>query len=142
MSKELVKELINSITDGSTMSIESAFNDIMRDKISAKLNDMRIDVAQGMFGGQQAVEESVELDEEQLDEVGNTPAGKKVLVAYAKKAMEKKTDAKVGMQHTLHGSKDWKEMSKTANKRGKGIDRALNRLATEEVELEKTESEE
>ena len=46
------------------------------------------------------------------------------------------------MQHTLHGSKDWKEMSKTANKRGKGIDRALNRLATEEVELEKTESEE
>ena len=87
------KDLINAISSGDAVSIEAAFNTAMAEKVSAKLDDMRIDVAKNMFAAQQqvaepslAVEESFDLTEEQvdlmteeqLDEVITkaTPAGK------------------------------------------------------------------
>lgn len=63
MLKENIKDLINAIAEGDTLAIDDSFNSIMASKISDRLGDMRVAVAQNMFGSQ-VVEESVELDEE------------------------------------------------------------------------------
>ena len=44
-----VKDLINAIASGSAIETEQAFNSVMAEKISARLDDMRIEVAQNMF---------------------------------------------------------------------------------------------
>ena len=49
MIKESIVELINAIADGNTLAIEDSFNSVMASKISDRLDDMRVDVAQGMF---------------------------------------------------------------------------------------------
>ena len=54
------KDLVNAIVLGDAIEIENAFQATMAEKISARLDDMRVDVAQNMF----KVQESVELDEE------------------------------------------------------------------------------
>ena len=46
---ESVKNLISAIATGDAVGTENAFNATMAEKISAKLDDMRITVAQGMF---------------------------------------------------------------------------------------------
>jgi hypothetical protein len=46
---DLAKNLINAIRSGDAMEIESAFNAGLAEKISAKLDDMRVGVAQNMF---------------------------------------------------------------------------------------------
>lgn len=43
------KELINAISTGDSVGIESAFNAAMAEKITVKLDDMRQEVAQNMF---------------------------------------------------------------------------------------------
>ena len=43
------KDLIDAISTGDAMGIESAFNASMAEKISVKLDTMRQDVAQNMF---------------------------------------------------------------------------------------------
>lgn len=50
MIKESIVELINAIADGNTLAIEDSFNSVMASKISDRLDSMRVDVAQGMFG--------------------------------------------------------------------------------------------
>lgn len=65
------KDLINAIAAGDAVEIENAFNSTMAEKVSARIDDMRIDVAQNMFATEEAevvVEEEVELTEEQVDE--------------------------------------------------------------------------
>lgn len=42
-------ELIDAISKGDAVATETAFNAAMAEKISAKLDDMRVSVAQGMF---------------------------------------------------------------------------------------------
>jgi hypothetical protein len=42
-------ELINAIASGDAVATENAFNASMAEKISAKLDDMRINVAHRMF---------------------------------------------------------------------------------------------
>lgn len=42
-------ELINAIASGDSTATQNAFNAAMAEKISAKLDDMRIDVAKTMF---------------------------------------------------------------------------------------------
>ena len=42
-------ELINAIATGDAVATEDAFNAAMAEKISAKLDDMRINVAHRMF---------------------------------------------------------------------------------------------
>ena len=50
MIKESIVELISAIADGNTLAIEDSFNSVMASKISDRLDSMRVDVAQGMFG--------------------------------------------------------------------------------------------
>jgi len=56
MIKESIVELINAIAEGDSLGIEDSFNTVMSYKIADRLDSMRVDVAQGMFG---SVEESV-----------------------------------------------------------------------------------
>lgn len=53
-------ELINAISTGDASATENAFNAAMAEKISAKLDDMRINVAKSMFNPQ---EEQPSVDE-------------------------------------------------------------------------------
>lgn len=45
-------ELINAIANGDATATESAFNSAMAEKISAQLDDMRVQIAQNMFNAQ------------------------------------------------------------------------------------------
>lgn len=89
-----VKDLIAAIALGDAAGTENAFNATMAEKISAKLDDMRISVAQNMFKPAVDAEETAEdntvveeefdlteeqveaMTEEQLDEIltKKTPA--------------------------------------------------------------------
>jgi len=71
-----VNDLINAIVEGDASKIDAAFNSEMATRISAKLEDMRVTVAQSMFATEQVeeqieeeVEEEVELTEEEVDEI-------------------------------------------------------------------------
>lgn len=61
-----VKDLISAIVQGDAASIDAAFNAEMATRVSSKLEDMRVSVAQNMFATEQVNEEVTE--EEQLDE--------------------------------------------------------------------------
>ena len=49
-------ELINAISSGNAVDIENAFNAAMAEKVSAKLDDMRVSVAQTFFNPEQQAE--------------------------------------------------------------------------------------
>jgi hypothetical protein len=51
-------ELINAIASGDAVATENAFNASMAEKISAKLDDLRVTVAQNMFNAVAPQEES------------------------------------------------------------------------------------
>jgi hypothetical protein len=60
--------LVSAIINKDATSIETAFNSAMAEKISTRLDDMRTDVAQGMFNQSEPVtEEIIELTQEQYD---------------------------------------------------------------------------
>lgn len=59
-----VKDLISAIVEGDAATIDAAFNAEMATRVSSKLEDMRVSVAQNMFRTEQ-VQESVE---EQIEE--------------------------------------------------------------------------
>lgn len=66
------KDLINAIVAGDAIEIENAFNSTMAEKISARLDDFRVDVAQNMFKtaepvGEPAVSEEAELTAEEVE---------------------------------------------------------------------------
>ena len=46
---ETVKELVTAMLQKDAMATETAFQSAMAEKISAKLDDMRVQVAQNMF---------------------------------------------------------------------------------------------
>jgi hypothetical protein len=46
---ENVKDLISAIASGNAIETEDAFNSAMAEKLSVALDNMRINVAQGMF---------------------------------------------------------------------------------------------
>lgn len=50
-------ELINAISQGNAVETEAAFNAAMSEKIAAKLDDMRVDVAKSMFAPPEAESE-------------------------------------------------------------------------------------
>ena len=58
-------ELINAIASGDAVATETAFNAAMADKISGRLDDMRIDVAKTMFAPQQATTEEPAATEQE-----------------------------------------------------------------------------
>jgi len=57
-------ELINAISQGDSVATEDAFQAAMAEKISARLDDMRINVAKGMFNTP-AVEEEPHQEEQE-----------------------------------------------------------------------------
>lgn len=65
-----VKDLISAIASGDSVAIDNAFNAEMATRISGKLEDMRVEVAQGMFREQEEVEiEEEELSDEFIDAI-------------------------------------------------------------------------
>ena len=60
---ESVRNLIDAISAGNAIDTENAFNTAMAEKISAKMDDMRQEVATNMFKTAEAVEETTESDE-------------------------------------------------------------------------------
>jgi hypothetical protein len=61
-----VKDLISAIVEGDAATIDAAFNAEMATRVSARLEDMRVSVAQNMFHAEQAVEETTEEVQEEL----------------------------------------------------------------------------
>jgi aspartate/tyrosine/aromatic aminotransferase len=59
------RNLIDAIASGSALDIESAFEDTMAEKVSVQIEAKRLQIAQTMF-----TTEEVDLDEEQLNELG------------------------------------------------------------------------
>lgn len=51
------RELIDAIQSGNATDVAAAFNSVMTDKVSEKLDAMRTDMAQNMFSSQEEVEE-------------------------------------------------------------------------------------
>jgi cell division protein FtsB len=60
-----VQDLINAIDSGDSTTIDAAFENEMASRISTKLDDMKVDIAQNMFKSQQEVTD--ELSAEDLE---------------------------------------------------------------------------
>lgn len=61
---ETVQNLVQAIRAGDALETENAFTLAMQEKLSAKLDDMRVSVAQGMFTQEEVVEEEFYISEE------------------------------------------------------------------------------
>jgi len=116
-----IENLINAIASGSAIETEQAFNSVMAEKISARLDDMRVEVAQNMFQTEavEEIEEELTLEDysaeeieefmqtedyEQLDELS-----KKTLGDYVKKASNDvgyKSSLITRMAHKMGSEKD------------------------------------
>jgi hypothetical protein len=62
------KDLINAIASGSAVDTEQSFNQVMAEKISARLDDMRQEVAKNMFQAEACDSYKKKMKEEELDE--------------------------------------------------------------------------
>lgn len=62
---ETVKNLIKAISSGDAIESETAFQAAIADKISTRLDAMKIDVANGMFAQQDSVEDEQEVVEQE-----------------------------------------------------------------------------
>lgn len=62
---ETVKNLINAIAAGNAVETEQAFGQAMAEKLAGKLDDMRMNIAQGMFNHQEQVQQSTETPAEE-----------------------------------------------------------------------------
>ena len=60
-----VRELVDAMVKGSALETEKAFGAAMAEKLSGKLDDMRIDVAKNMFATE---EELAPVDDEEQEE--------------------------------------------------------------------------
>jgi hypothetical protein len=66
---EMIKNLIGAIGSGSAVNTETAFNDVMADKISNRLDGMRSELAQSMFKEKEVeAEEPAEIIDEPVAE--------------------------------------------------------------------------
>lgn len=149
-----VKDLINAISMGNAAETQEVFQAVMAEKISARLDDMRIEVAKNMFkeeacktklkeeesDDEAQIEEDLNLEDysveeleefmqseeyEQLDELS-----KKTLGNYIKKAAKHATRLEVGFERASRGLKahyPFGDLEK-AGKREAGIAKAVDRL--------------
>ena len=63
-----VYELIDAIAAGDSLAIEQSFNAEMANRISTRLEDMRVDVAQNMFRTESVESEEVAEETEETSE--------------------------------------------------------------------------
>jgi len=96
-------ELVSAISSGNAVEIESAFSAAISEKIANRLDDMRLSVAQNMFGEQTQTQEIVEFTKEewealseeeqaeyeQLDEISSGLAYRAAMKAWDKGASAK-----------------------------------------------------
>lgn len=127
------KDLIDAISTGDAVGIESSFNAVMAEKISAKLDVMRQDIAQSMF-------KNVNEESEQLDELS-----KSTLSSYATKAKaDSKKEYEAGRQKQMAASNasgpfdrigsSYNKHYAKSDKRDAGVEKANKRLNKEETE--------
>jgi len=64
-----VQDLIKAIDSGDSQTIDAAFQAEMANRISTRLEDLRVSVAQGMFATEQAIEETQEDISEEAEEL-------------------------------------------------------------------------
>ncbi len=93
---ETVQNLVQAIKAGDALETEQAFANAMAEKLSAKLEDMRVAVAQGMFNQAEPVTEEETVDEEmqRIDELGNTPGGQNLLGKVKARAEKRAHDSR------------------------------------------------
>lgn len=65
---ESVKNLINAISSGDAVETENAFQAAISDKISARLETMKIDIAKGMFTQKDSVDAEPEVEAQTTEE--------------------------------------------------------------------------
>ena len=65
---ESVKNLINAISSGDAVETENAFQAAISDKISARLETMKIDIAKGMFAQKDSVDAEPEVEAQTTEE--------------------------------------------------------------------------
>jgi hypothetical protein len=116
-----VKDLINAIATGNAIETQEAFQAVMAEKISARLDNMRVEVAQNMFK-----EEVEELDERNKEN------------ATRRKMMDASRGARWKVQNKMSGDdvRDWDGKHKTPQAQNKAIGRALRNEEVEELYLE------
>ncbi len=61
---ESVHNLISAIASGNALETETAFNAAMAEKISSRLDDMKVSVAQNLFKGEAQVETETNQEQE------------------------------------------------------------------------------
>lgn len=103
-----VKDLIVAIAKGDAMETEAAFNAAMADKIAARLDDKRIEVASNMFAAQEVQEEV--LDEVMTDKQHNSHSANMAKELAAKHKSDgvryKKLEDDSGVHHTIQHKHD------------------------------------
>lgn len=62
-----INDLVNALKNGDNVGAESAFNGVMADRINSAMDDRKIELAQGMMGMAQEVEDT-DLEEPIEDE--------------------------------------------------------------------------
>jgi hypothetical protein len=61
---ETTQNLIQAMVDGNALETEKAFGAAMAEKLSTKLDAMRVGVAQSMFATQEPAEQTIEVEQE------------------------------------------------------------------------------
>ena len=61
------KDLINALQGGDNVEASNVFSSLMADKINSAMDDRKVQIAQGMMGGEE--EEQIEMDFESEEEV-------------------------------------------------------------------------
>jgi hypothetical protein len=61
---ETTQNLIQAMVDGNALETEKAFGAAMAEKLSTKLDAMRVNVAQSMFAAQEPAEQNIEAEQE------------------------------------------------------------------------------
>ena len=56
MSKETLKQFVNSLEKGDNLKAKEDFGNAMASKVSSHLDDAKVDVAKSMFTGQQGAD--------------------------------------------------------------------------------------
>lgn len=87
-----IKSLIDAISTGDSIGTEQSFNAAMAEKISAKLDTMRQDIAQNLFATEEV--ESVDEEVQELDELSAA-----LLFRARQKAQNRADDASEKSQH-------------------------------------------
>jgi hypothetical protein len=151
-----ISKFIQSAVAGDALQAKETLNDILSSRAFESIDGRKKELSQTLFGGepkevevQDTADSEVEEDElltqeefnelsdedqelylealNQLDEIGDTPAGKTMLGKYVKKRVKQLPKVEVGYQMAPDDS-DARMIKKYQSKVNKGIGRAVDRL--------------